>query len=254
MNSQITQTHECLAHAEIARDNLLAKVADLECERRALGDPIHWQEAWEKRKLRREHEQKRISRGEQQHLIPPGPWDWDLDTNMNKEYIEAQDGGYDIVLRRSPVWTWNVYVRLPHGHCCEGGNEDMFSHDRIDGMPTSEFDFTWAKWMPIRSLDDRIHEEDDDDEHEPAKKFEFGIDHNHWHDVKPYRVHTGWDQLSRRWQDDCNKAANIHNYITMGEAMVEGRQMVAFFRLVEANRQVVLAYKASKAHLVTEEW
>lgn len=107
MFASYTAQRLCLVNIE--RANLLATLAD---ERLAEDRSDRGKERLALRKARRAFE------ADLQHLVPPGPWDSDLDMYPpGKEYTFDLGDGYEGMVRRSgESLSWNVYVRIPKDH------------------------------------------------------------------------------------------------------------------------------------------
>lgn len=66
------------------------------------------------RQLRRENE---IKTGK---LIPPGPWDFDLDTYQDEEcviHLSSENEGYQARIQRNKeTHSWDIFIKVPENH------------------------------------------------------------------------------------------------------------------------------------------
>lgn len=150
-----------LREIERQRGHYLASLADLELEDDAAsGFSIYSNDRaqrakaiLEKRRLRRAKEMEKFG-----CYIAPGVWDDDLDNYQESSYSELLPDGYSIRLVRNRGMSWNGYVTVPQGHPAI----DMSYFD-IPGQP---FELTYGSGNT------------------------FGFDHQHMHDVLPFRENS----------------------------------------------------------------
>ena len=195
-----------LMQMEIDRDNLHARVSDSELFKSGDSNAIRL------RKIRREKEMARISQGLQQHLTPPGPWDKDLDLYNDPEYVETRPDGYEIVLKRHMMsWSWNVYVRLPKGHCCEDIDYSFFAYSD-DERSFPSYHFTFGEWAD-----------------KDRTKFMYGIDHQNTYDVLPCKFYQEFFTVYREFFPGWSYRSDVGGYIDREKAIEEGEKLVGYF-------------------------
>ena len=93
-------------------------------------------------------------------VVPPGPWDEDLDNYPEQSYEFDLGEGFTGKISRSMFMTWNGYVIVPEGHWSIGHN-----YTEHDDRPNSNY----ADLAHITYHNDRT----------------IGFDHCHSYDVKP---------------------------------------------------------------------
>ena len=203
-----------LARAKISRDNALAAVADAEMRlaAAAVGATEETRQAYQRRLSRRRAERTAGI----QHVIPPGPWDADLDAyHKNGSYEVALEGGYKATLQRGwMTWSWNGYLTLHEGHCCHGVDYlafDCYGHlGHIGGGPPVNLTFG----RPSEGV--------------------FGFDHGNTWDGWPYRA---WFTGNER--EESNGGGE---YMDFAAVLEEIRGLADFFHRVESDhREEVVA-------------
>jgi hypothetical protein len=103
---------------------------------------------------------RRIREREIGIVIPPGPWDEDLDNYPERSYEFDLGDGFTGKISRSMFMTWNGYVIVPEGHWSVGRN-----YTEHDDRPNSSY----ADLAHITYHNDRT----------------IGFDHCHSYDAKP---------------------------------------------------------------------
>jgi hypothetical protein len=149
-----------LLRAQLADEDLLAKTKTAR----------HHEEQWERLAEYRKRQKRRAAEKEAGIVVPPSPWDGDLDEHppgTTREYELAD--GYKVRLLRNRFCTWNAYVTLPEGHPFANKEYNFFGMDRPDDLPSAPQELT--------------HKEGNT----------FGFDHCHFHDIKPYWPHSSLD-------------------------------------------------------------
>lgn len=201
MFASYTAQRLCLVNIE--RANLLATLAD---ERLAEDRSDRGEERLALRKARRAFE------AHLQHLVPPGPWDNDLDMYPpGKEYTFDLGDGYEGMVRRSgESLSWNVYVRIPKDHPMVGKDyNDLY--DLIGNL-------TYGRGNM------------------------FGIDHGHSWDRTPHVFYHDLNGLEDHDRGD---------YTTYEEAVEEAKYLKEAFKKHEKKPEPIKKPMSYKAALLT---
>ena len=177
---------------------------------------------WAKRQSRRAWEQRC-----NMHAIPPGPWSQDLDDyHAESGYTIELGDGYVGRLMRGGCATFNGYVSVPDGHPCIGLSYFMF--DPYEGCPDIPF--------PPQEMTYGVGKE-------------FGFDHGHSWDVKPYsgyETHSYsadnyYDRISfRPYEGECA-------YITYPKAVEEIKKLCEYFKALERDHwERIMQWRSNK--------
>ena len=137
-------------------------------------------------------EARRFSERERGIMIPPGPWDEDLDNYPQRSYEFDLGDGFTGKISRSLYMTWNGYVIVPKGHWSIGHNY-------------TEHDQQLPKLASITYHDDRT----------------IGFDHCHSCDAKPLNTLIDLNRHNYWLPDPAKK----ESYTTYEMAIAEVKEL-----------------------------
>lgn len=168
-----------------------AMLADAEMKEAIFGRATPEQIA--KRAYRRRKERERNA------IVPPGPWDEDLDNYPELSYTVDLGDGYTGKISRSMFMTWNGYVTVPNEDHWSVGKALTSSYWEYPGCPAT---ITYHERLTV------------------------GFDHCNGYDVYPY---DPVPELSRRnyWMPQVPKE---NEYITYEKAMEEVKALAEFLK------------------------